>query len=119
MGVASCRIIFLLSNFVLNRVRCLVSFRILFRELDSDLWLCVPRDFDPPCGPTRPGPARPGPAPRVPSAPTPPHAPAPPLVSYPHSILPRSNLLSSTSLSLSPCGALGFGDDDRRIWTPR
>jgi hypothetical protein len=95
---------------VLNRVCCLVSFRILFRELDSDLWLCVPRDFDPLCGLAQLGPA----LARAPLAPLPlPH----PLVSYPHSILPRSNLLSSTSLS--PRGALGFGDDDRRIWTPR
>jgi hypothetical protein len=49
MGVASCRIILLLFDFVLNRVCCLVPFCILFRELDSDLWLCVPRDFDPRC----------------------------------------------------------------------
>jgi hypothetical protein len=54
MGVASCRIIFLLSDIVFSRVCCLVLFRILFRELDSDLWLCVPWDFDPRCGPARP-----------------------------------------------------------------
>jgi hypothetical protein len=33
------------------------------------------------------------------------------------SILPRSNL-SLSHLSLSPRGALGFGDGDRRSWIP-
>jgi hypothetical protein len=42
-----------LSDFVLNRVRCLVPFRILLRGLISDLWLCVPRGFGPWCGPTQ------------------------------------------------------------------
>jgi hypothetical protein len=50
-----------LSDFVLNRVRCLVSFRILLHELISDLWLCVPRGFDPRCGPAHPNPAQLGP----------------------------------------------------------
>jgi hypothetical protein len=55
----------------------------------------------------------------VPLAPSPPHVRAPlPSLPFSHSIFPRSNFLSSTSLSL-PCGALGFGDGDRRIWTPR
>jgi hypothetical protein len=107
MGVASYRIIFLLSDVVFSRVCCLVSFWILLCELNSDLWLCVPRGFDPRCGPARP--ARPW-------RPAPPYATPPPLVSFPYSILPRSNLLSSTSLS--PCGALGFGDGDRRNLDP-
>jgi hypothetical protein len=103
-----------LSDVVLNRVRCLVSFRILLRELISDLWLCVPRGFDPRCGPAHPDPTQPSSA-CAPLAPVP--SPCAPLVSLPHSILPRSNLLSH--LSLSPRGALGFRDGDRRIWTPR
>jgi hypothetical protein len=84
-------------------------------QLDSDLWVCVPRDFDQRCGPAQLGPA----LARAPLAPLPlPHARTPsPCLSFPHSILPRSNLLSH--LSLSPRGALGFGDGDRRIWTPR
>jgi hypothetical protein len=45
-----------LSDVVLNRMRCLVLFRILLRELISDLWLRVPQDFDPRCGPAQPGP---------------------------------------------------------------
>jgi hypothetical protein len=45
-----------------------------------------------------------------------PRAPLPSLP-FSHSILLRSNFLSSTSLS-SPRGALGFGDGDRRIWIP-
>jgi hypothetical protein len=69
--------------------------------------------------PTQPSLARPGLAqlgPRAPGAlPLPMRAP-PPLVSFPHSILPRSNLLSSTSLS--PRGALGFGDGGRRNLDP-
>jgi hypothetical protein len=51
-----------LSDVVFNRVCCLVLFRILLRGLISDLWLCVPRGFDPRCGPAQPDPARPGPA---------------------------------------------------------
>jgi hypothetical protein len=53
----------------------------------------------------------------MPLAPLPLPMRPPPLVSSPHSILPRSNSLYLSSLS--PRGALGFGDDDRRIWTPR
>jgi hypothetical protein len=75
-----------LSDFVLNRVRCLVSFRILLRELNSDLWLCVPQGFDPRCGPARP--ARPW-HPLLPM-----HAPPGPFSLI--SIVPRNNL------SLSP-----------------
>jgi hypothetical protein len=40
-----------LSDSMLNHVRCLVSSRILLRELDSVMWWCVPRDFDPWYGP--------------------------------------------------------------------
>jgi hypothetical protein len=86
-----------LSDVVLNRVFCLVS----FLDLDSDLWLCVSWVFTPrrdPAWPSEPALAR-----------------APP-IPFSHLIFPRSNLLSSTSLS--PRGALGFGDGDRRIWTP-
>jgi hypothetical protein len=60
-----------LSDFVLNRVCCLVPFRILLRGLFSNLWLCVPRGFDPQCSPVQPDPTQPGPAqlsPRVPGA---------------------------------------------------
>jgi hypothetical protein len=99
MGVASCRIIFLLSDFVLNRVRCLVSFRILLRELDSDLWLCVPRDFDPRCGPAQPDPAQLGLAlARVPLAPLP--LPLP--WSFPLIQFSRATTSSLSHLSLSP-----------------
>src|SRR5690348_16361576 len=66
MSVASCRIIFLLSDVMFSRVCCLVSFRILLRELNSNLWLCLPWGFDPRCGPTEPDPAQLGP--RAPGA---------------------------------------------------
>jgi hypothetical protein len=109
-----------LSDVVFNRVCCFVSFQILFHELDSDLWLCVPRAFDPRCGPAQPDPiwlglAWPGLGPRAPGAlplPMPRPSPSPdlfPLIQFSHAQLP---------LSL-PRGALGFGDGDRRIWTPR
>jgi hypothetical protein len=68
------------------------------------------------CPATRPSPARSGP--RAPGALPLPHVRAPlPSLPFSHLIFPRNNLLSSTSLS--PHGALGFGDGDRRIWTPR
>jgi hypothetical protein len=51
-----------LSNFVLNRVRCLVSHQILLHGLISDLWFFVPQGFDPRCGPAQPDPTQPGPA---------------------------------------------------------
>jgi hypothetical protein len=115
MSVASCRIIFLLPDVVFNRVRCLVSFRILLRELISNLWLCVPWGFDPRCGPAQPSPARPSSAcaPLVPPAP---HARAPlvPFLSFDFS----RAATSLSPISLSPSGALGFGDDDRRSWIP-
>jgi hypothetical protein len=94
MGVASCRIIFLLSDVVFSRVCCLVSFRILFHELDSDPWLCVPRDFDPWCGP-----ARPGLGPRAPGALPLSHACAPSLSLIWFS---RAATSSPPPLSLSP-----------------
>jgi hypothetical protein len=63
-----------LSDIMLNRVCCLVSSRILLREMDSVLWWCVPRDFDPRYGPAQPSTTQPGPAqlgPRAPGAPAP------------------------------------------------
>jgi hypothetical protein len=81
-----------LSHFVLNRVRCLVSFRVSFRELFSDLWLSVPRGFDPRCGPAQPDPTQPS------SARTPPCL-----------FLLFDFSRAATSLSLSR-GDLGFGD---------
>jgi hypothetical protein len=113
MGVASCRIIFLSSDVVFSCVCCLVSFWILLRELNSDLWLCVPRGFDPRCVLAQLGPA----SARAPLVPCPSPCAPPPLVSSPHSILPRTTP-SPSHLSL-PCGALGFGDADRRNLDPR
>jgi hypothetical protein len=75
-----------LSDVVLNRVFCSVS----FRDLNSDLWLCVPQTFDPRFGLAQPDPVRPGPAQlgpalaRAPLAPCPSVCRAPPLVSSPH-----------------------------------
>jgi hypothetical protein len=68
---------------------------------------------------TQPGPAELGPAlARAPLAPClSPYARPLPSLPFSHSILPRTNFLFSTSLS-SPCGALGFGDGDHRIWIP-
>jgi hypothetical protein len=100
--------IFLLSDVVFSRVCGLVSFQILLRELNSDLWLCVSWVL------TR-GAAQPSSA-RAPLAPVPSPCVPPPLVFSPHSILPHSNLLSH--LSLSPRGALGLGDGDRRNLDP-
>jgi hypothetical protein len=107
-----------LFDFVLNRVRCLVSFRILLCELNSNLWLCMPQGFDPRCGLARPDPARPSLGPRAPGARSLPMRAPPPLVSFSHLVSPAQQPLSH--LPLSPRGgALGFGDGDRRIWTPR
>jgi hypothetical protein len=93
-----------LSDFVLNRVRCLVSFRILLRELNSDLWLCVLQDF---CLVVRPSPARPGLGPAQPSPwhSCPPHARAPspgllPLIQF--SRVATSLSLPSLSLLVVP-----------------
>jgi hypothetical protein len=94
---------FLLSDVVFSHVCGLVSFRILLRDLNSNLWLCVSWVLT--HGAAQPGPAQPRPA------------RPPPLVFSPHSILSRSNLLSH--LSLSPRGALGLGDGDRQNLDPR
>jgi hypothetical protein len=77
-----------LPDFVLNRVRCLVLFRILLCGLISDLWLCVPRGFDPRCVPAQLGLAR-----RAPGARALPHARAP-LVPFSHLISPAQKPLS-------------------------
>jgi hypothetical protein len=87
---------------------------------DSDWWSCVSWVLT--RGVTQPGPARPGPTQSGPRAPG---APAPmrplPLFSFSHSIYPTQQppSPSPTSLSLSPRGALGFGDGDRRSLDPR
>jgi hypothetical protein len=107
-----------LSDVVLNRVCCLVSFRISLRELNSDLWLCMPQGFGPWCGPAQPdrrGPARPARPWRL----CPPHACPLPLSLFPSFNSPAQQPPSLSHLSLSPRGALGFGYGDRRIWTPR
>jgi hypothetical protein len=84
------------SDFVLNRVSCLVSFQILLHELNSDLWLFVPRDF---CPTVRPNTARPGLGPRARALPM---CPLPWSLSL-ISILPRSNLsLPHLSLPVVP-----------------
>jgi hypothetical protein len=102
-----------LSDSMLNRVRCIVSSRILLRELDSVLWWCVPRDFDPRYGLAQPSPARPSSA-NGPLSPPTPHARPPPLVSFFHLISPAQQPLSLSPISLSSHGgALGFGDGDR------
>jgi hypothetical protein len=95
-----------LSDVVFNRMRCLVPFWILLRGLISDMWLCVPRGFDPRCGPAQPDPARP-------ARPCAPCSPA----RAPWSLF--SQLISPAQQPLSlPRGALGFGDGDRRRWIP-
>jgi hypothetical protein len=104
-----------LSDFVLNCVRRLVPFRILLRGLNSDMWLCVPRDF---CSVVRPSPARASLA-RAPMALVPsPCAPSP-LVFSPYFNFPAQQPLSLLHLSLSPRGAQGFGDGDRQNLDPR
>jgi hypothetical protein len=116
MSVASRRIIFLLSDVVFSRVCCLVSFRILLRELNSDLWLCMPRGFDPWCGPAQPDPAQLGP--RAPGARAlPMRAPLSPGL-FPSFNSPTQQPPPLPPLSLSPRGALGFGDGDRRNLDP-
>jgi hypothetical protein len=87
-----------LSDFVFNRVRCLVPFRILLRGLISDLWLCVPRGFGPRCGPAQPDPAQL--CLRAPGAPCSPCAPPDPFLSFDFSRAATSLSLSPTPLSL-------------------
>jgi hypothetical protein len=97
-----------LSDFVLNRVRCLVSFRILLRELNSDLWLCV--SWVSTRGAAQPSPTQPGPvSARAPLAPVPSPCAPPPLVSFPSFNSPAQQPPSLSHLPLSPRGALGFG----------
>jgi hypothetical protein len=97
MGVASCRSTFLC---LILSVR-LVPFRISIRDL---IPFSGPRSswvFDPRSGPAQPSPAQPArPGLRAPGAQTP-HAP-PPLSSLSHLDLPRNNLSSPSSTSLSP-----------------
>jgi hypothetical protein len=110
-----------LSDVVINRVCCLVSFRISFRD-----WIPIcgcacrgllSRGAARP-GLARPSPPRPGLGPRTPGAlPLPMRAP-PPLVSLPLIQISRAQLPLSP-ISLSPHGALGFGDGDHWIWTSR
>jgi hypothetical protein len=116
MSVASCRTVFLLSDAVFSHMCCLVSFRILLRELNSDLWLCVPRDFDPQCGPAQPDPARPS-STRAPLAPVPSPC-APPSPGLSPSFQFSRAATSSSPTSLSPRGALGLGDGDHRNLDP-
>jgi hypothetical protein len=111
MGVASCRSAFLC---LMSRV-CLVPFRISVRD-----WISfsgrVCRGFR---STTWPSPARSGP--RAPGAPCPPHARAPslPLIHLSHLIFSRVvTSLSLFHLSLSPRGALGFGDVIAGVWIP-
>jgi hypothetical protein len=68
--------------------------------------------FDPRCGPARPGPAR-APLPTPCARPPPPD----PFVSFDVSRAVTSLSLFH-NLSLSPRGALGFGDGDHRSWIP-
>jgi hypothetical protein len=58
-----------LSDVVFSRVFVLPRFGFWFANRPSDLWLCVPRGFDPRCDLARPGPAKSGP--RAPDAPHP------------------------------------------------
>jgi hypothetical protein len=112
MSVASCRSIFLLYDVMFNRVfvssRFGFRFAIGFRSVVVRVVGFWPRNATQPdpLWPARPG--APAPLPCAPSS-------------------PFSSLLSFNfpaqqppllHLSL-PCGALGFEDGDRRIWTPR
>jgi hypothetical protein len=105
-----------LSDVVFNSVfvspRCEFHFTFGFRSFV----VCATR-FGPAVRPSlaRPSPARPSSA-RVPLAPPAPMRVPPGPFSL-ISILPRSNL-SLSHLSISPRGALGFGDGDRRSWIP-
>jgi hypothetical protein len=79
-------------------------------RLDFDQWLCMSWVFVPRRGSALArGPLAPCPSPCM--------YPPSPCLSFPHSILPRTTP-SLSHLSLPHC-ALGFGDGDRQIWTPR
>jgi hypothetical protein len=111
MSVASCRSIFLLFDVVFNRV--FVSFRISVRDR-IPIGGCACRGFlAPRCDPAQPAlaraPWRPCPSPM-----------RPPLSLLFLSLIQFSRTATSSPPPLSlPCGALGFGDGDRQIWTPR
>jgi hypothetical protein len=123
MSVASCRIIFLLSDVVFNRVfawsrfgfRFVIGFRLVVVRVVGFCPVVRPN-------PVHPSPARPGPGPRAPGArarrPAPPHAPPLPSLPFPSFNFSRAATSSPPPLTLPRC-ALGFGDGDRRIWTPR
>jgi hypothetical protein len=92
---------FLMSCLIACSPRLVLDFD---SRLDSDQWLCVSWDFDPRRDPARPGPARPSPSPRALGAlPLPMRTPPPfspfPLIQF----FPRSNILSSISLSSPLC----------------
>jgi hypothetical protein len=110
---------YFLSDIVLNRVFCLVSFWILFRD-GFPIYGCARRGILT-HNATQPGPVLLGPAlARAALAPCPsPCAPPSPFSSFLSFNFPAQQPpLLHLSLSL-PCGALGFGDGDRQIWTPR
>jgi hypothetical protein len=71
--------------------------------------------FDPRCDPAQPGPAQSGT--RAPGAPAPMCAPPPPGLFLSFDFSRAATSLSH--LSLSPRGALGFGDGDRQSLDPR
>jgi hypothetical protein len=101
--------IFLLSDVVFSPVCGLVSFQILLRELNSDLWLCVSWVLT--RGAVQPSSAR---APLAP-VPSPCVPPSPGLFPSFNSPAQQPPL---PPLSLSPRGALGLGDGDRRNLDP-
>jgi hypothetical protein len=104
-----------LSDVVVSRV--FVSFRFGFRfTIGFRLVVVHVVGFDPRSGPARPGPAR---APLAPPA-LPMRAPPSPWSLSLIWFLQHSNLpISLPPLSLSPRGALGFGNGDRRSLDPR
>jgi hypothetical protein len=121
MGVASCRSISLLFDVMFNHT--FVSSRYRFRfAFGIPISGCACReiltcDATQP-GPARPGPAWPGPGSRAPGAlPLPIRAP-PPFSSFLSFNSPAQQLPLLHLSLFSPCGALGFGDGNRRIWIP-
>ena len=100
MGVASCRSTFLC---LMLSVR-LVPFRISIRDLNSFSGRARRGFFDPRSGPAQPSPAQPSrPGPPRPARPWRPNPPMrPPPLSLSHLDLPRNNLSSPSSTSLSP-----------------
>jgi hypothetical protein len=104
-----------LSDFVLNRVRCLVSFQIFASRIDFRSVVVHATGFWPAMQPSPAGPDPTQPSPARPSSARAPLAPPGPFLSFDFSRAATS--LSPISLSLSR-GALGFGDVDRRSWIP-